>query len=255
MVLSFATIFYVFCADFLESRKAEQEAAEEVADDLNQTSLEQHHWLLLVTEDNFDSNESDGLLDQLDEVTERILGNFLALMGTFFLSVYFVLGRRRMRANSSRAAESLAIRVSDPSSMPSTEACEQSTTKETIDVDPLAYNIFTGPIIMLTVFGLGARLESVTEDFLSLDNLYLFIGGFFVFSTAFGLLTYSTKFLSAPIVSLLMLFETILGPLCVFLVLGEEPETHTLIGGAVLCVILITYNVNLLCSTDKESDE
>ena len=98
---------------------------------------------------------------------------------------------------------------------------------------------------------LGARLHSVTDDFFSLDVLYIFVGGFFWVTIGFGLLTYSTRFIPTPVVGLLMLLETVLGPVWVYVFLDEEPSQQAFIGGVMLCLVLIIYNSYLLCCGAK----
>ena len=55
-----------------------------------------------------------------------------------------------------------------------------------------------------------------------------------VHPVAFLLITLGPRYLSAPEVSLLMLLETVFGPLWVWLALGERPPDGTLLGGAVI---------------------
>ncbi len=59
-----------------------------------------------------------------------------------------------------------------------------------------------------------------------------------VHPVAFLLITLGPRYLTAPEVSLLMLMETVLGPLWVWLALGERPPSSTLLGGAVILAAL-----------------
>ncbi len=59
-----------------------------------------------------------------------------------------------------------------------------------------------------------------------------------VHPVAFLLITLGPRYLTAPEVSLLMLLETVLGPLWVWLALGERPPANTLAGGAVILAAL-----------------
>ncbi len=60
-----------------------------------------------------------------------------------------------------------------------------------------------------------------------------------VHPVAFLLITLGPRYLTAPEVSLLMLLETVFGPLWVWLALGERPPASTLAGGAVILAALI----------------
>ena len=71
---------------------------------------------------------------------------------------------------------------------------------------------------------------------------YLAAMGLFVLPLSFGLITLGPRYLPAPEVALLMLLETVLGPLWVWLVLSEEPPLLTVIGGAVVLVTLAGHS-------------
>lgn len=64
---------------------------------------------------------------------------------------------------------------------------------------------------------------------------------------AFGLIGLSTRFLAAPQLSLLLLLETLLGPVWIWLVLGERPSAFGLIGGAVV-LLALAFNLFMLAS-------
>lgn len=63
---------------------------------------------------------------------------------------------------------------------------------------------------------------------------WLALMGLLQMPVASVLLMTATRYLPAPEVSLFLLIETVLGPLWVWLALGEEPPSLTLIGGAVI---------------------
>ena len=71
---------------------------------------------------------------------------------------------------------------------------------------------------------------------------YVAAMGVFVLPLSFGLITLGPRYLPAPEVALLMLLETVLGPLWVWLVLSEEPPLLTVIGGAVVLVTLAGHS-------------
>ena len=62
----------------------------------------------------------------------------------------------------------------------------------------------------------------------------LLLLGFVVMPVSFGLITLGPRTLPAPEVALLMLLETVLGPLWVWLVIGEAPSDTTFIGGVIV---------------------
>lgn len=63
---------------------------------------------------------------------------------------------------------------------------------------------------------------------------WLAVMGLVQMPVASVLLMTATRYLPAPEVSLFLLIETVLGPLWVWLALGEEPPALTLLGGAVI---------------------
>nr|WP_037257670.1 DMT family transporter [Rhodovibrio salinarum] len=73
------------------------------------------------------------------------------------------------------------------------------------------------------------------------DWLVLALLGFFVVPVAFGLITIGPRYITAPEVGLLMLLETVLGPLWVWLALGERASALSLTGGGIVLVTLAIY--------------
>ena len=70
------------------------------------------------------------------------------------------------------------------------------------------------------------------------DMLLLAILGLFILPAAFGLMYIGPRYIPAPEVSLLSLLEAVLGPLWVWLALGEQPGATTLIGGSFIVATL-----------------
>jgi len=70
-------------------------------------------------------------------------------------------------------------------------------------------------------------------------------------ATAFGLLTVGPRYISAPEVSLLMPLETVLGPLLIWWVIGEQPGETALIGGAVVICALTIHSLLSLKRTAR----
>ena len=72
---------------------------------------------------------------------------------------------------------------------------------------------------------------------------YVAAMGIFVLPISFALITLGPRYLPAPEVGLLMLLETVLGPLWVWIVLSEEPPLLTIVGGAVVLATLAGHSV------------
>ena len=73
------------------------------------------------------------------------------------------------------------------------------------------------------------------------DLFYLFIMGFVMLPVAATLMFMGPKYISAPEVGLMMLLESIFGPLWVWLVLNEYPGDMVLIGGAIVLITLFIH--------------
>lgn len=58
---------------------------------------------------------------------------------------------------------------------------------------------------------------------------------------SFALITQAPRYITAPEVSLIMLLETILGPIWVWLAVGIAPTSHAIAGGAVLLATLAVH--------------
>ncbi len=67
--------------------------------------------------------------------------------------------------------------------------------------------------------------------------------GFIVAPLSFALITIGPRYLPAPEVSLLLLIETVLGPLWVWMVISEEPGFYSLVGGAVVVLTLFLHSM------------
>lgn len=102
----------------------------------------------------------------------------------------------------------------------------------------------------LLLTGAAAPLSPVGTDWLVLALL-----GFVVVPVAFGLITIGPRYITAPEVGLLMLLETLLGPLWVWLVLGERASDLSLTGGAVVVVTLLVYFTHRLRRPSVASPE
>ncbi len=75
------------------------------------------------------------------------------------------------------------------------------------------------------------------------DALWLGLMGLVVLPLATALITMGPRYLPAPEVSLIMPLEVVLGPLWVWLVLGEEPGLRAFTGGAIVIAALAGHAV------------
>lgn len=75
-------------------------------------------------------------------------------------------------------------------------------------------------------------------------HLLLLHGGFIAIATCF--LTLGPRYISSAEVSLLILLESVLAPLLVWAVIGEDPGRWALVGGAVVIGVLLLSNMVLL---------
>jgi len=74
------------------------------------------------------------------------------------------------------------------------------------------------------------------------DTLWLFLLGVLVLPTAFGLLTLAPRHIPSPEVSLIMQLEAVLGPIWVWMGVGEVPPVTTFVGGAIVLATLVAHS-------------
>ncbi|MFQ6023971.1 MAG: DMT family transporter [Acidiferrobacterales bacterium] len=96
----------------------------------------------------------------------------------------------------------------------------------------------SGIITAVIVLPLAAPLSIGTHDFVLLSLL-----GLVILPIATGMIILAPRFLPAAEVSLIMLLETVFGPLWVWLVLNERPSVETFLGGAVVLGTLAIHAV------------
>jgi len=75
------------------------------------------------------------------------------------------------------------------------------------------------------------------------DMLLLLLLGGVVLPISFTMITLGPRYLPAPEVSLILLVETILGPIWVWMALKEVPHTTTLIAGALIVGTLVIHTL------------
>ncbi len=90
-----------------------------------------------------------------------------------------------------------------------------------------------------------AQPFSVTQA----DMGFLLIMGVYMLPVGTALMFLGPKFIPAPEVGLMLLLESILGPIWVWLALGEQPGIRTFIGGAIILSTLAINTAWVLKST------
>lgn len=146
--------------------------------------------------------------DQLKGGGDGLVGNVCAIFASFTMAAYFVILRL-----ASTQGES-------PGMVPT--------------------NIVAGIFVGFISLCFGARPASVRPD---LTCLYLVLQGVFLLPIAFALLTMGCEMIPAPEVSMIMLLETIFGPVWVALGGFEAPPPYTVYGGIILVVALVAHSL------------
>jgi len=104
---------------------------------------------------------------------------------------------------------------------------------------------FLGTALVLAPF--GSPLESFADQW----PLYLAHGGFVGLSAC--LMAIGPRYISPAEVALLILLESILAPILVWAVVGEEPGSYALVGGSIVVGALVISNaVSLLRPTEMK---
>ena len=99
------------------------------------------------------------------------------------------------------------------------------------------------PAIPVGYIGAALTISLFTDPFYSFSNNWLLYFGHGLF-IALGtcLLAIGPRFISAPEVALLILLESVLAPLLVWLVIGEDPGQWALFGGFIVLLSLLISN-------------
>lgn len=107
-----------------------------------------------------------------------------------------------------------------------------------------------GPKNMLPSIGagyvIGALCVMPFADFQTYTTAqvgYLLLNGAIMLPVAIGLLSIGPRYLPAAEVSMLTVLEVILAPLLVWFVLGENPGTQSLIGGAIILGMIFAHTL------------
>ncbi len=109
------------------------------------------------------------------------------------------------------------------------------------------------PAFVLGGFLMALMLEPFVTPSTTTDSdlFYLFLMGFILLPVASSLMFIGPKYISAPEVSLMMLLESIIGPLWVWLLLQEHPGNQTLIGGSLVLITLTVHSLITMRSSAR----
>jgi drug/metabolite transporter (DMT)-like permease len=101
-----------------------------------------------------------------------------------------------------------------------------------------------GLVAALLALPLASPLTATASDF-----RYLAISGLVVLPLGFGLLAVAPRYIPGAEVALITLLEAVLGPLWVWLALGEVPAPAAVLGGSIVIGALAFNSVAMLRSS------
>lgn len=107
------------------------------------------------------------------------------------------------------------------------------------EVNMIPANVLGNLAVIPIVFFLGAQPLQISGT----DAGTLFLLGGLVLPVSFALITLGPRYLLAPEVSLILLAETILGPLLVWMVLNEVPHQRTMVAGVLILSTLVIHTL------------
>ena len=115
--------------------------------------------------------------------------------------------------------------------------------------DTWALYALAGLITALIAFGPSAPLSPRGADIVWMALLVLVVA-----PVSFALISLGPRFIPAAEVSLLMLLETILGPVWVWLIVNEPPTWQAIVGGTIIVTTLALHTHARLRATRPSSD-
>ena len=105
------------------------------------------------------------------------------------------------------------------------------------------------PVIPIAYIGAALVVGSFIAPLAAFQAQWpLFLGHGAFIAVATWLLTLGPRFISSAEVSLLILLESVLAPILAWVVIGEDPGTWALVGGAVVIGALLISNLSVLRS-------
>lgn len=106
------------------------------------------------------------------------------------------------------------------------------------NLSPLPMLVLAGFVVAAISYFFAPTLQLTPDTWLP-----MIINSALVVPLSLALIFIGPRYISAPEVALLMLVETFLGPLWVWLGIGENPGSHAFIGGGIVVVTLIITNL------------
>ena len=110
-------------------------------------------------------------------------------------------------------------------------------------------SVFSSGIIASIVASLIILFSNSSFQLVDKDFMIIFILGVFQVGGGLVLYTLGSKFVPATQLTLLMLGEVFLGPVWVWIFIGEEILYNTILGGSLICFAVL-YNA-LYSNTEK----
>lgn len=104
----------------------------------------------------------------------------------------------------------------------------------------------TGAVTLVGVQLTGGSLVVGAEDVVALVLM-----GVVILPAALALMTQASRYISAPEIGLLTLLETVLGPLWVWMVVGEQPRAAVILAGGAILMVVAAHSVLTLRATRR----
>jgi drug/metabolite transporter (DMT)-like permease len=117
-------------------------------------------------------------------------------------------------------------------------------------VNMIPANLLGNLLVVPVALTAGAQPMNIASP----DILLLLLLGGVVLPVSFTMITLGPRYLPAPEVSLILLVETILGPIWVWMVLKEVPHTTTLVAGTLIVGTLVVHTLMSLRAQGSNRD-
>ena len=110
------------------------------------------------------------------------------------------------------------------------------------------------PLALGTMVAALASLPLATPGAVTAADMgWLFLNGVVVMPVAFGLILKAPTYLPAPEVALVMLLESIFGPIWAWLIVREVPTTEVLLAGSVIICAVATHAIVTKVSRNRNA--
>ncbi len=116
-------------------------------------------------------------------------------------------------------------------------------------VNMIPANLLGNLMVPIVALAAGAQPANVATD----DILLLLLLGGIVLPVSFTLITLGPRYLPAPEISLILLIETIFGPIWVWLALEEVPHSSTFIAGLLIVATLVVHTLLSLRAQHRQT--